>query len=307
VEVPKVQRAAGLAVSREPVEAWISLAGGNGSRLTGFFIPGEGDSASATFQLHERLGVTDIKLNGENPRADRRVFRMLLETQEVPIMGISPSQLLWEVRQGLERSRQEHIAIPLDFYALLERIEARGHTAVAPSWKGDVDRSRVVGEDFHRVGQLVPLIMAARWTIDESVIDSMAVTLAEAASSRLVVDPVIQQERMRAAVHGLADGYFSAERRERFAGRLQGAALWLEAHIGRDEAHLAWASAEALRDPTLKPSEVCFCGLFIELQIGEYIRARMSPEMLAQAQLEGSRGAFQEAAPTDDGPRIILP
>ncbi|PYM06469.1 MAG: hypothetical protein DMD82_08675 [Candidatus Rokuibacteriota bacterium] len=239
-----------------PLRAWLSGIDGSGSRAAWIlFEGGYGGLALCSVILNDVEGVMEVA-GGEitKKRLETELAR-LRASQKLPWVELPPEHVIARVSEALALHPARGTGPPPEFSRWQRVFQSTGPGTgadVAPAGENpSVDQTSAPTNDpllAERAAQLFHLPELMGWFLDPESVQSDAVKLMEARSSRLILSDQIKAEREAAIVTQVLERELTDEARRRWAKRLTEMALIFQMTARPDAAALARAAAGQLMD-----------------------------------------------------------
>jgi len=253
-----------------PLRAWLSGIDGSGSRAAWIlFEGGYGGLALCSVILNDVEGVMEIA-GGEitKKRLETELAR-LRASQKLPWVELPPEHVIARVSEALALHTTRSTTPPPEFSRWQRVFQSTGagtgpDVAPAPSLSGGNptgDQTPAPTNDpllADRAAQLFRLPELMGWFLDPESVQSDAVKLMEARSSRLVLSDQIKAEREAAIVTQVLERELTDEARRRWANRLTEMALIFQMTARPDAAACARAAAGQLMDASRGAQYISF-------------------------------------------------
>lgn len=253
-----------------PLRAWLSGIDGSGSRAAWvLFEGGYGGLALCSVILNDVEGIMEVAGGDITKKRLETELAGLRASQKLPWVDLPPEHVIARVREALALHAARGTTPPTEFSRWQRLFQSTGvgtgpDVAPAPAPSGGNstgDQTFAPANDpllADRAAQLFHLPELMGWFLDPESVQSDAVKLMEARSSRLVVSDQIKAEREAAIVTQALERELTDEARRRWATRLIEMALIFEKTTRPDAAAFARAAAAQLMDASRSVEHIPF-------------------------------------------------
>jgi hypothetical protein len=264
-------------VERRPeraVRAWMSGIDGSGSRAAWLlFEGGYGALSLCSLLLSDTAGIIEAAGGEITKKRLEAELSELRAAQKLPWVELPPELVTARVVEAIALHARLGTSPPSEFSRWRELFDggASGRERAGAGARAVADQDQPAGAEpaatsgdaedsalAERSAELLELPEFMSWFLDPGSVQSDAVKLMEARSSRLIVSDQIKAEREAAIVTDTVEREFTPEVRNRWAGRLVEMALIFDRTDRLEHASLARATVGQLLDPRRWPSRIPF-------------------------------------------------
>ncbi len=232
-------------------QAWLSPIDPTGTRLVWMARTTAGAVATLSAVVNEDQGIREFHSGKTTRKALRESHREIAQRSGIPLVEAPWAWVLESLRTAFERTEKGRFPeVPNVLSTLAPRAPVE---PPAPPIEARLDRAEVAGDEeaLAASAALLGEREVGTWVLPISWLEETLEKLSEADGSLLVVSPAATEERRREMVERAVDQILDpADRRTRFADRLEESAFLLVERDAAPSARQAFAASIAARAGT---------------------------------------------------------